>query len=70
MKIFEVVNTQATKSFKTYIAKVKIQQVGYHQIIDAQVTARDLNTAIRLLKGTYGKNSLVGTPRVVGSDRR
>ena len=70
MKIFEVINKQASGRYKTYLAKVRLQQEGYKQIIDTQVMAHDLNAALRLLRAMYGKNNIIGTPRPTGIDRK
>lgn len=49
---------------KTYIAKIKLKQPGYTNMIDTTVMARNPEMARRLLRKQYGdKNIIVGQPR-------
>ena len=63
MKINEVVSKAfGTKLFK---ARVRIDQGNYKQLIDTTVVAKNLQMAIKLLKAQYGKDSVVGNPKVI-----
>lgn len=49
---------------KTYVAKVKLKQTGYTNIVDVTVQARNPEMARRLLQQQYNnRNVLVGQPR-------
>ena len=63
MKINEVV----TKAFgtKLFKARVRINQGSYKQLIDTTVVAKNLQMAIKLLKAQYGKDSVVGNPKII-----
>ena len=51
---------------KTYAARVKLKQLGYTNIVDATVSARNPEMARRLLHQLYGGNSsVVGQPREI-----
>jgi GNAT superfamily N-acetyltransferase len=51
---------------KTYAARVKLKQLGYTNIVDATVMARNPEMARRLLHQLYGGNSsVVGQPREI-----
>lgn len=70
MKIFEVVDKRETAGLKTYLAKVRLQQQGYKQIVDVSVVATSQNMAIKQLRSIYGSTSLIGNPREIGKNRR
>jgi len=63
MKINEVI----TKAFgtKLFKARVRINQGSYKQLIDTTVVAKNLQMAIKLLKAQYGKDSVVGNPKII-----
>lgn len=49
---------------KTYVARVRIKQVGYNNLFDTTIQARSPEQARRLLRQQYGDRSvLVGQPR-------
>tara|TARA_R110000796_G_scaffold46462_15_gene112276 strand:+ start:896 stop:1534 length:639 start_codon:yes stop_codon:yes gene_type:complete len=63
MKINEVVNKAfSTKLFK---ARIKLNQGSYKQLVDTTVVAKNVQMAIKLLKAQYGKDSVVGNPKVI-----
>lgn len=63
MKINEVVSKAfSTKLFK---ARIKLDQGSYKQLVDTTVVAKNLQMAIKLLKAQYGKDSVVGNPKVI-----
>jgi len=56
----------STRQLKTYVAKIRIKQQGYTNIIDTTVMARTPEMARRLLRQQYGGNSvLVNTPKAI-----
>lgn len=51
-------------ALKTYVVKLRIKQVGYKNIIDTTVMARNPEMARRLIRQQYGdSNVIVGQPR-------
>ena len=53
-------------NLKTYAARVRLKQLGYTNIVDATVSARNPEMARRLLHQLYGGNSsVVGQPREI-----
>lgn len=51
-------------ALRTYTAKMRLNQPGYHNIIDTTVVARNPEMARRLLRQQYGaKSTLIGQPR-------
>lgn len=60
MKVNEV-----TQGLKLFRAVVKLQQTGYKQLISTTVAAKNMQMAIKLLKAQYGKDSVVGNPKLV-----
>lgn len=69
-EIMEVADKRETSNVRTYMAKVKLQQMGFKQIVDVTVNATNQPNALRHLRAIYGKNNVVGNPREVGKDRR
>ena len=61
MKINEVIGN-AQKLFR---ARIKLQQTGYKQLVDTTVVAKNMQMAIKLLKAQYGKDSVVGNPKII-----
>ena len=53
-------------ALRTYVARVKLKQPGYKNIIDTTVTARNPEMARRLIRQQYGgRNVIVGQPREI-----
>ncbi len=62
MRANEIIRRKS--KMKTYHARVKLKQIGYTNIIDATVQARNPEMARRLLRQQYGdRNVLVTQPR-------
>ena len=54
------------KKLKTYAVKVKLPQLGYTNIVDTTVQARNQEMARRLIRAQYGNRVvLIGQPRLL-----
>lgn len=62
MKVNEVTYAQGQKLFR---ATIKLQQTGYKQLVTTTVVAKNMQMAIKLLKAQYGKDSVVGIPKLI-----
>lgn len=51
---------------KTYSARIRLQQTGYQNIIDATIQARNPEMARRMLRQLYGgRANLIGQPKEI-----
>jgi hypothetical protein len=68
MKTSDIVRSQSHNPMagqKLFAARLKIKQPGYTQLIDTTIVAKNMQMAIKLLTAQYGKNTVMGNPRIV-----
>jgi hypothetical protein len=55
-----------SKALKTFVVKVKLNQLGYSNLIDTTVQARNAEMARRIIRAQYNNNKvIVGQPREI-----